>query len=556
VYAVCDDWLTYAHELDAWSRPFTGNPLRRAAGRVVEAATGVPTSVDDPGPLSAFCFVSESTRTRSEMHGSLSTPRSTVVYSGIDRRDFPPLAEVPARLWSWRLMFCGRFDARKGVETLLRALAFLPAETTLTCYGRGGAEEKTRLLKLAAELGIIDRVTFATLERHELAERYQHADAFIFPSEWEEPFGLVPVEAMASGTPVVATGTGGSGEFLRDGYNCVLFPAGDARALAGAVHRLHDEGDVRRRVVAGGLRTADELDVERLADVFERWHVAAAERFVRGEPAHRQLELPELSAPDPLARHRATAPGVIAAGDPEAIKRLYVDLGDDWWRARAGAVDEIPVLSAPETHPVVARCLAGAEGLVLDAGCGPNPALSMALGDATDRTVVSLDIGWGTVDVARAVARRRGILLLGVVGDIEHLPFRAGAFDALACDDTIEHVPDDATGVAELARVLKPRRRAVLATPNREDLRVVRSKLRDRMRGIRKSERAYFCSNSHLREYTWTEFEQLVDAQFRIRRRHAVGWNRGWKSRLATALLRVPGMRRVSQMIVLEVERA
>ncbi len=49
------------------------------------------------------------------------------------------------------------------------------------------------------------------------------ADALLFPVQWEEPWGLVPLEAMASGTPVVATGTGGSGEYLRDGDNCLVY---------------------------------------------------------------------------------------------------------------------------------------------------------------------------------------------------------------------------------------------------------------------------------------------------------------------------------------------
>jgi SAM-dependent methyltransferase len=439
---------------------------------------------------------------------------------------------------------------------VLRALAYMPPDATLECFGRGGADERARLAKLAADLGATERVVFGTLERHELPARYENADVFVFPSEWEEPFGLVPVEAMACGTPVVATGTGGSAEFLRDGYNCLAFPPGDPRALAAAVNRLHDDPSLRRQVVQGGLHTADELDVERLADVFEEWHVAAAERFVRGEPAHRRLDLPGPSAADPLLRHQATAPGVITAGDPAAIKQLYVDLGDDWWRARAGALDEIPVLSAPETRPVVASCLAETGASVLDAGCGPNPALSIALGSQPGRTVVSLDIGWGTVRVAREVAARNGVPVLGVVGDVEHLPFRDGAFPALACDDTIEHLPDDAAGVAELARVLAPGGRAVLATPNREDLRVVRAKLLDRMWGRRKPARAYYCSNSHLREYTWNEFERLANACFRVRGRHAVGWTGGWKCRLASTLVRTARLRRVSQMIVLEVERA
>ena len=556
VYAICDDWLTYGQELDAWSRPFAGNPLRRGLGRVVEAATGVPVVLRDPGESAAFCFVSASTRHRSIAHGPWLCPRSTVAYSGIDRSDFPPLDAVGDRSWRWRLLYTGRFDARKGIATLLQALAHLPPEATLECYGRGGADEQARLAKLAADLGVTERVTFGSLDRNELATRYVDADVFVFPSEWQEPFGLVPIEAMACGTPVVATGTGGSGEFLRDGYNCVVFHAGDPRALAAAIQRLHDDPDLRRRVVRGGLHTADELDVQRLTDTFEEWHMAAADNFVGGEPAARRLDLPDPSATDPLSRHQAAAPDVIAEGDPDAIKRLYVDLGADWWRARADALEEIPVLSAPETRPVVARCLAGIDGLALDAGCGPNPALSIALCAESGRAVVSLDIGWGTVRVAREVGARQGAMLLGVVGDVEHLPFRDGAFASVACDDTVEHLPDDVGGVRELARVLRAGGRAVLATPNREDLRVLRAKVRDRMRGVHRPAHAYYCSNSHLREYTWREFERLAEAAFRIRARYTVGWDRGWKSRLATRLVRTARLRRVSQMVVLELEPA
>ena len=54
----------------------------------------------------------------------------------------------------------------------------------------------------------------------------------MFPVRWNEPWGLVPIEAMARGRPVVATGRGGSGEYLRDGENCMLFDADDDAALA------------------------------------------------------------------------------------------------------------------------------------------------------------------------------------------------------------------------------------------------------------------------------------------------------------------------------------
>jgi len=73
---------------------------------------------------------------------------------------------------------------------------------------------------------------------------------------WEEPWGLVPLEAMARGRPVVATGRGGSREYLRDGENCLLFAAGSAPSLAAALRRLAEDPGLRARLRDGGLATA------------------------------------------------------------------------------------------------------------------------------------------------------------------------------------------------------------------------------------------------------------------------------------------------------------
>src|SRR3546814_11043486 len=89
-------------------------------------------------------------------------------------------------------------------------LTHLDAGTTLEVQGTGDPAERDRMASLAAELGLGDRVEFGSVDRAGLVERYRAADAFVFPSEWEEPFGLVPLEAMACGTPVMATGAGGS----------------------------------------------------------------------------------------------------------------------------------------------------------------------------------------------------------------------------------------------------------------------------------------------------------------------------------------------------------
>jgi len=143
---------------------------------------------------------------------------------------------------------------------------------------------------LVTELELAERVSFGELERDQLVSAYEAADVLVFPSEWEEPFGLVPIEAMACGTPVLATGTGGSAEVLRDGENCLLFTAGDPTSLAAGVRSLAGDAATRRRIARGGLRTADDLTVDRLAEVFESWHRAAAGRSRGGlSPDHPSL---------------------------------------------------------------------------------------------------------------------------------------------------------------------------------------------------------------------------------------------------------------------------
>lgn len=291
-FVVCDEWPAFAWKLDPWSRPFTDDParrggrvlerapvrwLRRAAGRLVERATGLPVVPVDAGALGPALWVTADLRRRTEPRSRHTFAAHTVVHSGIDRTVYPPVASAD-RPWSGRLVSTGRFDPRKGFETVIRALPLLPDDTTLALWGRGGEAEQRRLRGIADDLGIGDRVTMGSRRRDEMPAAYAAGDVFVFPSEWAEPFGLVPVEAMACGTPVVATGVGGSSEFLRDGENCLLFRPGDPEDLARVVKAVAADPALRSTLVAGGHRTAEALDVERLADVMERWHAWTASR--------------------------------------------------------------------------------------------------------------------------------------------------------------------------------------------------------------------------------------------------------------------------------------
>ncbi|MEJ7582557.1 MAG: glycosyltransferase [Acidimicrobiales bacterium] len=272
VLVVCDDWLIYGPLVDPWARRFG---RRGAPARLARRLTGVPTVIADLGSRPA-CFVSHSVRVATEAASGWSFPRWVVTGSGIDREDFPPLRPGDeAGLWRGRLLYVGRIESRKGVETAVRALALLSAEYTLEILGPGDPSYVATICDLIRSLGLAERVSVGSVPRPELRSRYLAADAFVFPSEWAEPFGLVPVEAMACGRPVIATGTGGSAEFLADGVNCLLFRSGDADALAAAIRRLAEQPALRVRIVEGGLQTATVFDADRLADRLEEWHVAA-----------------------------------------------------------------------------------------------------------------------------------------------------------------------------------------------------------------------------------------------------------------------------------------
>lgn len=258
---------------------------------------------------------------------------------------------------------------------------------------------------------------------------------------------------------------------------------------------------------------------------------------------------------DPFARHREEVPRALAGGSPDDVKRLYVHLGEDLEAAFGHDPSTAPRLSYPETAQVVAGAVPAGARLVLDAGCGPDPGVGSLLAQRPRTVVVALDIGLGTVRLARAKAALAGLPLLAVVGDVERLPFRDGVFDAVVCDDTIEHLPDDTEGLQQLRRVTVPGGTVVVATPNRWSAQVLARRLRDRKAGRRHPRSHYYAAESHLREYTWPELSRLARAAgLRVVRRRSVDWPGGGRRRLASAVSRRAPGRLLSRMLVLVLE--
>jgi glycosyltransferase involved in cell wall biosynthesis len=274
VGVVGDEWMVWGPKVDGWTS------LCRRLGRAAPLAgriAGLPCSIELSG---TWLFNSDEVRKRSSAAGAVGDLR--VEHPGIDDGLFRP---APAREWSWRLLYLGRMDDRKGVHVAVEALAQLP-EATLVIQGRGDPAYVEQLQRRAGELGVRERIEFQTLPRDRLAQVYADADAVLFPVQWDEPWGLVPLEAMAVGRPVVASGTGGSGEYLRHEENCLVYsPRNSADALASAVRRLAADDTLRARLRDPGFATAVRFTERRYNEA-----IAAALHEVAEGPGARRPE--------------------------------------------------------------------------------------------------------------------------------------------------------------------------------------------------------------------------------------------------------------------------
>jgi glycosyltransferase involved in cell wall biosynthesis len=157
--------------------------------------------------------------------------------------DPSPLPTAP------RLLFVGRVVAAKGLDVLLRAMTAVDAE--LDVHGDGWWLPEGR--KLAQRLGLAGRVRFHGWSSPDaLSAAYRHARAVVVPSLWPEPFGLVGLEAMSYGRPVVGSATGGIVDWLRDGETGLAVRPGDHEALAVALAAiLRPDGTAERMAQAG-----------------------------------------------------------------------------------------------------------------------------------------------------------------------------------------------------------------------------------------------------------------------------------------------------------------
>jgi len=225
--------------------------------------------------------------------------RLAVVPCGVDLGLFSPEGPAAPRGERRRLLYVGRLVQRKGVGNVISALAEMPEVELVVAGGPererlGEDPEAQRLIELAEQRGVADRVQLlGRVGRKELPALFRSADAAV-SVPWYEPFGIVPLEAMACGVPVIASAVGGMIDSVVDGRTGVHVPPRDPERLAEAGRELLADPERCRAYGAAGARRVRRLyDWRRVSaqvlDVYERVARAALAHGVaplQGSEAH------------------------------------------------------------------------------------------------------------------------------------------------------------------------------------------------------------------------------------------------------------------------------
>lgn len=172
------------------------------------------------------------------------------------------------------VLFVGGNFRRKGLPELLRAVGLTAVDLpTAHLHVVGRDRRADRYHAMAAAFGIANRVTFhGHVENPDVRRMMAGADIFAMPS-LVEAFGLVYLEAMRAGTPVIATAVGGASECFVHGEELLLVPPGDGRAVADLLLRLKGEEGLEARLREGGRKAAARFTIEKTVsetiDVYE-----------------------------------------------------------------------------------------------------------------------------------------------------------------------------------------------------------------------------------------------------------------------------------------------
>jgi glycosyltransferase involved in cell wall biosynthesis len=149
------------------------------------------------------------------------------------------------------VLYIGLIHLIKGVDYLLAALKYVKSDFKAIFIGQGSYLEEYK--RFAKELGIEEKVSFlGWIPNEELSRYYQQASLLVVPSRWVEAFGIIGIEAMAHGKPVVAFDTGGIPDWLEDGETGFLVEKDDLQGLAEKISLLLEKKELAKKMGENG----------------------------------------------------------------------------------------------------------------------------------------------------------------------------------------------------------------------------------------------------------------------------------------------------------------
>ncbi len=282
VYDVADDWMQNGLGADPWlnwwnrEKAPLGSSLWRSmlelTGKRDQLTSSAPTRMTKgyervpelfgenrgearPGSIGAFTFerlyfCSQALKEATQNAG-FRVAHAEVIYPGIatDRfwADPKPASHVPQRY-----LIVSRLQAQSGVMTALQALKLArenKVQASLSIYGRGESEQVAQMRSYVIQHQLPVEFLTVSSQQKDLAQIYRQHDGFIYCAEWNEPFAVTPLEAMAAGLPVIAARSGGFQELLRAGENGWIYTPGDALELASRLQEVQMQPALRSQIV-------------------------------------------------------------------------------------------------------------------------------------------------------------------------------------------------------------------------------------------------------------------------------------------------------------------
>lgn len=291
LFRVCEYWFGGLFSADVFSRHLVPGErgLRGAWARAMRAANRLPgLRLELAGDLpAAVCWNSEFVRAAAPAPAPIRAVHEAIVIPSNART--AELAGLPRAPQAGRVLFVGRLEEQKGAAVVVRAVAELKRSgeaATLALVGPGDDAERDALVRLAADLGVADRVRLTgPLRGRALEDEIAAAAAWVVPSVWDEPAPLTCTEAALARVPAVFSRVGGIPEMFREDEEALFFARADhlgcAAALAGA---LRDDAAVQARV-ARAYERGQELSFGPYLAAMDRFLADGVAALTRGRGA-------------------------------------------------------------------------------------------------------------------------------------------------------------------------------------------------------------------------------------------------------------------------------